>query len=54
MIIDCGTFEDPKQMPKGIVSVYVNGVLTVQNGTPTGARAGRVLRRAHPYKFQER
>jgi N-acyl-D-amino-acid deacylase len=44
-IIDCGTFEDPKQMPKGIVSVYVNGALTVQDGKPTGARAGRVLRR---------
>ena len=45
-IIDCGTFENPKQMPKGIVSVYVNGALAVQNGKPTGARAGRVLRRA--------
>ena len=45
-IIDCGTYEDPKQMPKGIVSVYVNGALTVQNGKPAGAPAGRVLRRA--------
>ena len=44
-IIDCGTFEEPKQMPKGIVSVYVNGALTGRNGKPTGARAGRVLRR---------
>jgi N-acyl-D-aspartate/D-glutamate deacylase len=33
-------------MPKGIVSVYVNGALTVQNGKPAGAPAGRVLRRA--------
>ncbi|HEX9159126.1 MAG TPA: D-aminoacylase [Rhizomicrobium sp.] len=47
VIIDCDTFEDPKQMPKGIVSVYVNGILTVQNGTPTGARAGSVLRRSN-------
>lgn len=46
-IIDCGTFEDPKQMPKGIVSVYVNGILTVQDGIPTGARAGSVLRRSN-------
>lgn len=45
-IIDCGTFEDPKRMPKGIVSVYVNGALAVQDGKPTGARAGRALRRA--------
>jgi N-acyl-D-amino-acid deacylase len=44
-IIDCGTFENPKQMPRGIVSVYVNGALTVHNGKPTGARAGRVLGR---------
>ena len=44
-IIDCGTFEDPKQMPKGIVSVYVNGALTVHNGKPTGTHAGRVLAR---------
>jgi N-acyl-D-amino-acid deacylase len=45
-IIDCGTFENPKQMPKGIVSVYVNGELTVHNGKPTGAHAGRFLARA--------
>jgi len=45
-IIDCGTFEDPKRLPKGIVSVYVNGALTVHNGKSTDARAGRALRRA--------
>jgi N-acyl-D-amino-acid deacylase len=44
-IIDCGTFEDPKQTPKGIVRVYVNGALTALNGEPTGTCAGRVLRR---------
>lgn len=44
-IIDCGTFESPKQMPKGIVSVYVNGALTVHNGSPTGTCAGRFLAR---------
>jgi len=45
-IIDCGTFEDPKQLPKGIAAVYVNGALTVHNGKPTDARAGQALRRA--------
>jgi N-acyl-D-amino-acid deacylase len=44
-IIDCGTFENPKQMPRGIVSVYVNGALTVHNSKPTGAWAGQVLER---------
>jgi N-acyl-D-amino-acid deacylase len=45
-IIDCGTFEDPKHPPKGIASVYVNGVPTVRDGKATNNRAGRVLRRA--------
>jgi N-acyl-D-amino-acid deacylase len=45
-IVDRGTFEDPKQLPTGIVSVYVNGALTVQDGKPTDARAGSALRRA--------
>jgi N-acyl-D-amino-acid deacylase len=45
-IIDCGTFEDPKQMPKGVARVYVNGALTARDGEPTGMRAGRTLRHA--------
>jgi N-acyl-D-amino-acid deacylase len=45
-IIDCGTFEDPKQPPKAIAAVYVNGALTLRNGKPTGALSGRALRRA--------
>jgi N-acyl-D-amino-acid deacylase len=44
-IIDRGTFEDPKQTPLGIRSVYVNGTLTVKDAKSTGHRAGRVLRR---------
>ncbi len=44
-IVDRGTFEDPKQTPAGIRSVYVNGTLTVEGGKATGARNGRVLRR---------
>jgi N-acyl-D-amino-acid deacylase len=45
-IIDRGTFENPKQMPAGIVAVYVNGALAVRDGKSTGALAGRALRRA--------
>ncbi len=44
-IIDCGTFEDPHRPPAGIEAVYVNGVKAIAGGKPTGARAGRVLRR---------
>lgn len=46
-IIDRGTYEDPKHAPAGIAAVYVNGKLTARDGEPTGARAGRVLRRAN-------
>ncbi|HEY4116027.1 MAG TPA: D-aminoacylase [Rhizomicrobium sp.] len=46
-IIDCGTFENPKQPPKGIAAVYVNGALTVRDGKPTGALSGRALRRSN-------
>lgn len=45
-IVDCGTFEDPHRSPKGIIAVYVNGEAAVKDGKSTGARAGRVLRRA--------
>ena len=45
-IIDRGTFEDPKRAPEGIAAVFVNGVKAMDGGRPTGARAGRVLRRA--------
>jgi N-acyl-D-amino-acid deacylase len=46
-ILDLGTFEDPHRKPAGIEAVWVNGVKAVGNGKPTGARAGRVLRRAN-------
>ncbi len=45
-IIDRGTFEDPKRAPEGIAAVFVNGVKAIDGGHPTGARAGRVLRRS--------
>jgi len=39
------TFENPKQPAVGIQAVYVNGVAALRDGQPTGARAGRALRR---------
>ncbi len=40
------TFAAPHQYPTGIEHVFVNGVAVVENGTHTGARPGRVLRRS--------
>lgn len=36
---------DPNQLAAGMVHVFVNGVLTLENGMLTGQRAGQVLRR---------
>jgi N-acyl-D-amino-acid deacylase len=38
-------YQHPQQACSGIAQVYVNGVLTAENGKHTGARAGQVLRR---------
>lgn len=43
-IKDGATFENPHQYPSGIDSVIVNGILTVEKGKHSNARAGRVLR----------
>ena len=43
---DTPDFENPKQCCAGIRQVYVNGVLTAENGRHTGASAGKVLRKA--------
>ena len=43
-IIDKGTYQDPIQFPVGIEYVIVNGKITVERGTHTGMRAGKVLR----------
>ncbi|MEC5423314.1 D-aminoacylase [Virgibacillus sp. C22-A2] len=44
-ISDNATYEDPIQLPSGISYVFVNGVLTVQEGKYTNETAGKVLRR---------
>jgi N-acyl-D-amino-acid deacylase len=45
-IIDRATYEDPHQYAEGMVHVFVNGEPVLQDGSLTGARPGRVLRRA--------
>ncbi|MFC4373179.1 amidohydrolase family protein [Nocardia halotolerans] len=43
-IHDTATFADPRQPARGVQHVLVNGEFALENGTPTGARAGRALR----------
>jgi N-acyl-D-aspartate/D-glutamate deacylase len=43
---DEATFDDPHQYASGITYVLVNGEIVVENGRHTGARPGRVLRKA--------
>jgi N-acyl-D-aspartate/D-glutamate deacylase len=42
-IDDRATYEEPVRYPTGIEYVLVNGVVTIDRGEHTGARAGRVL-----------
>ena len=44
-IADDPTYLDPCKPCSGISRVYVNGVLTAENGVHTGARAGMVIRK---------
>ncbi|MET4001318.1 MULTISPECIES: N-acyl-D-amino-acid deacylase family protein [Arthrobacter] len=39
------TFQNPRQPAAGIHYVFVNGIAAIEAGTPTGALAGRALRR---------
>jgi N-acyl-D-amino-acid deacylase len=45
-VIDRATYLDPFQYPEGIAHVVVNGALVIEDGRHTGARPGKVLRRA--------
>lgn len=46
VIADEGTYDSPRRYPRGIDSVFVNGVRVVERGVHTGARSGRALRRS--------
>ena len=41
-----GTTFEPSRLATGMDTVVVNGVVTLRDGTPTGAHGGRVLRRS--------
>jgi N-acyl-D-amino-acid deacylase len=43
---DNATYGDPRRAPAGMPHVWVNGAWTVRDGKHTGAKGGRVLRRA--------
>ena len=51
-IRDNPSYEKPAQACDGIVQVYVNGVLTAENGRHTGAAAGKVLRHTKQTEVQ--
>jgi N-acyl-D-amino-acid deacylase len=43
-VTDRATFENPNQLSEGMQYVLVNGVLVIDNGRPTNALPGKVLR----------
>ena len=45
-IIDHATFKDPHQLATGMVHVFVNGRAVLKNGTHTGVKSGRFVKRA--------
>lgn len=49
-IIDRSTFEEPRKLSVGVELVIVNGEAVWSDGKPTGAKPGRVLRRAETVK----
>jgi N-acyl-D-amino-acid deacylase len=42
-VADTATYQNPKQYPKGIDYVLVNGAVVIENGHHTGARPGKVV-----------
>lgn len=42
---DTATYEEPIRYPEGVRYVLVNGVVTVEEGDHTHARAGKVIKR---------
>ncbi|MGC3971030.1 MAG: amidohydrolase family protein [Pirellulales bacterium] len=44
-IVDRATYEKPYEYSDGVRHVFVNGVPAIYEGTPTGALAGKALRR---------
>ncbi len=44
-VTDTATYANPFRYPEGIRYVLVNGVVTIEEGEPTGERAGRALRK---------
>jgi N-acyl-D-amino-acid deacylase len=44
-ILDMATYEQPIQASRGIRYVLINGQMALEDGVPTGKRAGRVLTR---------
>ena len=45
---DVATYQQPMLPSTGIEEVIVNGIITIDQGRPTGARAGQVLRHTCP------
>ncbi len=43
-VVDTATYDEPKQEPKGVALVVVNGEIAYQNGQHTGVGAGQMLR----------
>jgi N-acyl-D-amino-acid deacylase len=43
-IVDTATYDEPKQNPRGVDTVIVNGRIAFQNGAYTGAGSGQTLR----------
>jgi N-acyl-D-amino-acid deacylase len=44
-IIDTATYEEPRQYPRGIQHVFINGRQVAREGQMLNARPGRVIRR---------